>query len=270
MNTENILKADLLDIIFENRNKNYGAYPLRKYYHERIYKALGITFLMFSILSVYILLHKPNVILTSPFQIPDTESGPRKIPEKKTPPPVAQKPKVQAQKQFNSTNFSNIKIVDSTDRTAKPIKNLDSTDISNADIDGPENKKPVVKAPVGPEVFKVGNTTTSQVNKEVPQYNVDIMPAFPGGNDALIRFLQRNLRNPRDLEDGEMISVKIMFVVGYDGTLKAFKTIEDGGAEFNNEVIRVLKKMPAWIPGKTAGENVSVYYTIPVKFVPQE
>jgi len=55
-------------------------------------------------------------------------------------------------------------------------------------------------------------------------------------------------------------------VVGYDGKLKSFEIVEDGGATFNKEVIRVLKKMPEWVPGKANGENVSVYYTIPVKF----
>ena len=55
-------------------------------------------------------------------------------------------------------------------------------------------------------------------------------------------------------------------MVGYDGKLKSFETIEDGGRAFNNEVIRVLKRMPEWIPGRSNGENVSVYYTIPVKF----
>ena len=59
-------------------------------------------------------------------------------------------------------------------------------------------------------------------------------------------------------------------MVGFDGKLQGFETIEDGGAAFNKEVIRVLKKMPEWIPGKSNGENVAVYYTIPVKFVPSD
>jgi protein TonB len=69
------------------------------------------------------------------------------------------------------------------------------------------------------------------------------------------------------LEDGELISVKVKVIVGYDGKLKNFELVQDGGTEFNNEVIRVLKKMPAWKPGKSKDQNVSVYYTIPVKFV---
>ena len=68
------------------------------------------------------------------------------------------------------------------------------------------------------------------------------------------------------MEEGESVSVKVNFVIGYNGKLQHFVTVQDGGEEFNKEVIRVLKKMPDWIPGKAKGENVSVYYTIPVKF----
>jgi len=85
--------------------------------------------------------------------------------------------------------------------------------------------------------------------------------------DALRRFLQRNLTNPKEMEEGEEVNVKIKFVVGYDGRLQSFITVQDGGEEFNKEVIRVLKKMPMWEPGKSNGQNVAVYYTIPVKFV---
>ncbi len=98
----------------------------------------------------------------------------------------------------------------------------------------------------------------------------EVMPAYPGGMEALRKFLQRNLQNPEDLEAGQVVAVKIKFVVGYDGKLKSFEIIEDGGKPFNNEVIRVLKKMPMWTPGKSNGENVSVYYSIPVKFTAAE
>ena len=88
--------------------------------------------------------------------------------------------------------------------------------------------------------------------------------------DALRKFLERNLKTPQDLEEGQHVIVKIRFIVGYDGTLKGFETMQDGGTAFNNEVVRVLKKMPQWIPGKTNGENVSVYFTIPVNFQSME
>ena len=104
----------------------------------------------------------------------------------------------------------------------------------------------------------------------IPIDNPEIEPSFPGGINTLRTFLQRNLVNPRDLEEGEQVSVQVRFVVGYDGKLQHFETLKDGGPEFNGEVIRVLKKMPQWIAGKSNGKNVSVYYTIPVKFVPND
>ena len=94
-----------------------------------------------------------------------------------------------------------------------------------------------------------------------------MMPSFPGGMPALRKFLEKQLSNPRDLEEEEVISVQVRFVVGYDGKLKDITILKDGGDEFNKEVIRVVKKMPEWIPGKAKGQEVSVYYTIPVKFI---
>ena len=109
-------------------------------------------------------------------------------------------------------------------------------------------------------------TSNVPVDKITPTGSPDIMPEFPGGTDALRKFLQKNLQTPQDLQAGQSASVKIRFVVGFDGKLKSFETIDDAGVVYNNEVIRVLKKMPQWTPGKTRGENVSVYYVLPVKF----
>ena len=93
------------------------------------------------------------------------------------------------------------------------------------------------------------------------------MPSYPGGMNALRKFLERNLENPRDMEEGEVANVKVKFVVGSNGELQSFVTVQDGGDEFNREVMRVLKKMPNWVPGKSKGQNVSVFYTIPIKFI---
>ena len=95
---------------------------------------------------------------------------------------------------------------------------------------------------------------------------VEVLPSYPGGMDALRKFLEKNLQTPTEMENGETVSVRVKFVVDYTGKLKSFVTVLDGGEAYNKEVIRVLKKMPDWVPGKTRGENVSVYYIIPVKF----
>jgi protein TonB len=95
---------------------------------------------------------------------------------------------------------------------------------------------------------------------------VDVLPTYPGGMEALREFLQKHLQTPDELEAGQTVSVRVKFVVDFKGKLTGFVTMPGGGQAYNNEVVRVLKKMPDWIPGKTMGENVSVYYVIPVKF----
>jgi periplasmic protein TonB len=82
--------------------------------------------------------------------------------------------------------------------------------------------------------------------------------------------LEDNLTSPEDLEEYERKYVVIQFIVGYDGKLKGFEVVKDGGAAFNKEVVRVLKKMPNWTPGKTKGKNVTAYHTLPVTFVATE
>jgi protein TonB len=108
--------------------------------------------------------------------------------------------------------------------------------------------------------------STMVIDKTIPVNSPEILPQFPGGISELMKFLKRNLNTPQQLEDEHEIGVKVKFIVSYTGDLMGFNVIETGGAPFDNEVIRVLKKMPKWIPGKTNGENVSTYFIIPVKF----
>ena len=273
MKTDHILKADVLDIIFDNRNKKYGAYILRKFYHERLYKALGITFIFIALISLFVLLQKSEknigmpggmtTIMGSILPTADIEKiKPPATPEKPRPPAILRP--IDAQ-QITTT----IKIVDVSTDATKFATDMDNATISNVTSDAVDGGKQIVNGGSGPAI-KTANSAepVKTIDKTKPLVNAEVAPSFPGGEEALIKFLQKNLQNPEDIEEGQIVSVKIRFIVGYDGILKGFETVQDGGKPFNNEVIRVLKKMPDWIPGKTAGENVSVYYTIPVKFIP--
>ena len=98
---------------------------------------------------------------------------------------------------------------------------------------------------VNPKQFEVKPT----VNIISPRATADVMPQYPGGMKELIKFLKKNLVAPAEIDEEE-IGVKIKFVVNYDGSLVSFNIMQSGGDIFDNEVIRVLKKMPKWIPGK--------------------
>ncbi len=269
-----ILKTDILDIIFEKRNKLYGAYDLRKFYPNRLKTALGFMFITAISFSAFTLISKKDKEVTvKVYDIP--EPGLKEIkdkpkePEKKTAVVKAEKkpavkPTPVTQKRFTN----NVKVVASNEK-ADTIPTLQPTDVISTETFIAANPgTPVVEtvkaAPGGGGTEKA----TTAIDKTAPMEGdaVDVLPAYPGGMDALRKFLQKHLESPGELEGGQSVSVRVKFVVDYTGKLKSFVTVQDGGQAYNNEVVRVLKKMPNWIPGKTSGENVSVYYVIPVKF----
>jgi periplasmic protein TonB len=266
MKTEQILKSDVLDIIFENRNKAYGAYTLRKFYDNRMMKSLAVMLGVVIVLSAFTFIPKKKTEGGTGYNVMDNELATIK-PEVKPVDPVKQDPP-KTPPQPSQKFINNIKFVSNKDTADKLPDDLNKVMISNVTNDIPGDG-PLVVPPSNPGTGTLpAEPAKTVVDISIPMENPDIMPSFPGGMEGLKKFLQRNLNNPKEMEEGEMVSVKMRFVVGYDGKLKSFETIQDGGEEFNKEVIRVLKKMPEWTPGKSNGQNVSVYYTIPVKFVP--
>ncbi|MEO6406125.1 MAG: energy transducer TonB [Ferruginibacter sp.] len=266
MKAEYILQSNLLDILFENRNKQYGAYQLRSSYNRQLYKALGFVFVITTGM-LFLSQLKSKEIREIIFDIPPTDVVKLPIPEAPPTPQKVNPPKPSGAPEASTAFPSHITLTtDSTQVSLLPA-NLDSVAIGSSNIPG-TGKKIIGEAP-GP-VEPARGPMANVVDKLTPLSFAEVMPEFPGGKNALQKFLERNLNSPTEIEMGESVSVKIKFVVGYDGVLKGFEIVEDGGKLFNNEVVRVLKKMPQWIPGKSRGESVSVYYTIPVKFTAQD
>ena len=273
MKIDAILKSDILDIIFENRNKTYGAYTLRKFYNNRLYKALGAMFGVVAVFCAFSFIAKEkvtDVFISSPIDIEFTKPSEHvKKPDK--PQDLKKQTKQVALKNLAPTIKFTRPII--TNNIKVPTITTLDPNVQISDID--KLGKPGISIPfrikLGTDsIFTPGTPKKIEIDKLTPLPFAEVMPTFPGGMEALRNFLKKNLKSPEDVNEGEFVSVKIRFVVGYDGVLKSFETVEDGGSTFNNEVIRVLKKMPEWVPGKTKGENVSVYYTIPVKFTPTE
>ena len=267
MKTELILKSDVLDIVFENRNKAYGAYNLRKYYDNRLIKSLAIMIAVVTVLSAFTFIPKKKIAFVDDGYVTRTASlpQPKDKPKDKEKPNEVKPPKQKAPTQI----WTNPKIVTNIE-PVKPLSNLsDTVAIASVTDIGKPGDVPIVADPGDGGDGKEKNTEPVKpaIDINTPVYEAEIMPSYPGGVDALRKFLQRNLTNPKDMEEGEEVSVKVKFVVGYNGKLQSFVTVQDGGEEFNKEVVRVLKKMPEWVPGKSNGQNISVYYTIPVKFV---
>ncbi len=271
MKTELILKSDVLDIIFDNRNKSYGAYTLRKFYNNRMYKALGATLLIVLVLCSFTFIKNDYVV--EPVYI--VHDGPtfvdlkekEKTPEK--PKEIPQKANEATVKSSQPSQVFVIPKITTRKIDVPEVRDLvDNIAISTSDIKGdPKSIFIPGEVPSGGNDSGFVQPKKPEIDKFSPFETADVNPQYPGGMAAFRKFLEKNLTNPQDIEEGEKVAVKIKFIVGYDGQLKGFEIMEDGGKAFNNEVIRVLKKMPTWIPGKMKGESVSVYYTIPVMFL---
>lgn len=108
--------------------------------------------------------------------------------------------------------------------------------------------------PSEPEIYKI----------------VDQNPEFPGGMDSLFRFLAENIIYPEKAQlRGIQGRVVLMFIVNESGVISNIEVVNDVAGGCSEEAVRVVKKMPKWIPGKEDGKEVKVYYTLPIKFTLQ-
>jgi periplasmic protein TonB len=260
MTSNEILKADMLDILFDNRNKQYGAYALRKTYNNRLGTALAISLSTMMFLSFLIPKNKSSTIIDGDrgqielrtIQIPNETKKIILPPVKRTVQPVFR------QKQFTSLVIVNKKTVD----PPPDIRDLTTSIISNKTVDGqtPDNVVQAISQSVPVATEKQEKTVT----KEMP---VSKEPEFPGGQQAWLNFLQKYLIAPEELEAGEKKMVAIRFSVSEDGVVNNFQIIQSAGTSYDNEVIRVLKKMPKWKPAIQNGQPVARAFTQPVTFM---
>ena len=104
--------------------------------------------------------------------------------------------------------------------------------------------------------------------EEVVFMIVETMPEFPGGQQALFKFLSENVKYPAIAqENGIQGRVICQFVVNKDGAIVDVEVVRSGGdASLDKEAVRVIKSMPKWKPGKQRGKAVRVKYTVPVNF----
>lgn len=128
-------------------------------------------------------------------------------------------------------------------------------------IETEDNKdKIVISAPVAaPKVVEEDDQVIFQV--------VETMPTFPGGDQALFKFLSDNIRYPVIAqENGIQGRVICQFVVNRDGSIVDVEVVRSIDASLDREAIRVIKSMPNWKPGMQRGKAVRVKYTLPVNF----
>jgi TonB family protein len=116
--------------------------------------------------------------------------------------------------------------------------------------------------------FSTGLMAQSPViTEDKPMSSVDQMPQYPGGEEALMKFIKNNLHYPKDaVEKGIEGRVTIRLVISSTGEVKDVTVLRGLDPSCDAEALRVIKMMPTWIPGKQSGKAIPVYYTLPIVY----
>ena len=266
MTTNQLLHADLLDIIFEHRNKEYGAYVLRREYPRNLTIAM---FSMLGLVTVFVIysLIKPGKVV----RLAERIKGGHIVELIQLPPEEPKPQEQQIIKDKPPTKIDKVPVIVDKDSIKHPVPPRDTPDEyvpGNEDSPGKGNGNNMVQPQDGGN--NNGNTfqpAEPETPRIIEQGEADEMPEFPGGPEALRRFLGNLLRMPEELEEGDKRTVKVKFVVNVNGEITDVAIVQSAGATFDREVLKVIAKMPKWKPGKQRGKNVAVYFTQPVSFV---
>ncbi|MDI3318189.1 TonB family protein [Pinibacter soli] len=272
MNANSILHSDVLDILFENRNKQYGAYTLRKEYNKRLMTAIGGMFSLVAIVVVCLSFkgkEKP-VIFDAQGPVITLASNPTPPPPHKKEPVVPiVKPKLDAgaPKQDLATIRNTVPVITDDETSVPPVDAMENKAIGTETKDGKASDGTVPSQGNGSGTGPGNdNVTTPPVveDNSIHQF-AENMPEFPGGTSAMIRFLKKNLHEITN-EEERTVKVLVRFIVDKTGAVTGFEIVNSGGEEYDKEVLRVMKKMPHWKPGSQNGNLVNVYMSLPVVF----
>jgi protein TonB len=254
----NLLSNHWLEIVFEGRNKGYGAYDLRKSITKNTTRAFIIGTIVFAVL-----VSIPTIMRMIPDRQEDTTLDTKitavKMPPKKEkpkenlPPPPPPPPKVDQVKFVKPVVAKADEVVEEI----AVVKDLKDKNIGKETIKGDPDAELTVE-PVGTGVAAV-------VEEDNTVYNtagIEVKPDFPGGMAAFGKFIEKNYQTPE--EEGLKGKVYVTFVVEKDGSLTDIKVLRDIGYGTGKEAIRVLNKCPKWTPGEQNGKKVRCTFSLPI------
>ena len=270
MDVSKIPSASLLDIIFDGRNKNYGAYELRTQYRKRLTVALAITasvaalFILVSVLGIKIEGTKKAVVI----QAKDVELTSIQE-EKPMEPPPPPPPKPPDPPKIEMAKFTPPKVV--KDEEVKPeeemkeVEELKEATISTINQEGVkdlgivappvEDKGGVVEAPVKDDEDKVFQ-------------KVEIEAKFPGGDKAWAKYISREINRYIDeLQDaGKAGTCVVQFIVDREGNISDVEALTMKGTKLAEICVNAIRKGPKWTPAEQNGRKVKAYRKQPVTF----
>ena len=269
MDAQKILGADLLDILFEDRNKEYGAYDLRKTYPRRLIKALASTAAILVLLLIgYFLSNRDKGPQRQALVVNDMQL--EQVEEKKNDPPPPPPPKPPPPR-VEMVRFTPPRIVKEDVRPDEKPPDQDKVDDTKIGAVNQEGVKD--EGLTGPPVTDAGRGVVEAPKKpdDDPDHifrTVEIESQYPGGMPAWQRYLNKNLHYPEEAQNNEIQgAVMVQFIVDRDGNVSDVQAIsgpEQGG--LREEAVRVIRKSGKWTPAIQNGRQVKSYKKQPVTF----
>ena len=266
----NLNSTEWCDMIFEGKNKTYGAYTLRQSSGKRHLVAFGLVVLFVVFLALLPSLIKaatPDRVITEGVEGPYTII---KIIEPLNDLVKPEMPAVPEVKFLAMDKFTPPLIVDDEDMVeGEEMKDMETLTKSKSVIGS-------YQVDVGsddPDAIRKSVETASQImgsgdggGNQIASF-VEVMPQFPGGEQELYKYIADNLRYPvADQEIGNQGRVVIRFVVDKAGTIRDAQILRGISHGCDREALRVVNSMPKWIPGRQNGNTVNVYFTLPIVF----
>ncbi len=268
-------RGDMLDIIFADRNKAYGAYELRRSYPKYLGRALILGLLLIGLFFAipYILsavsdaLEKEKPIDVVAELGPPPDIDPNDVPPPPPPPPPTPPPPTRTTVQFVPPVIKKDEEV--AQEEPPEVEKLLET---KADV-GAETKQGNDEAPPAVDENPSELDVVEEVKAPPPPdktyelFDIQKQPSFPGGDRELMKFLAENIKYPPLARENNIQGkVALTFVVNKDGSISDVNILKDIGGGCGKEAIRVVGGMPKWVPGEANGNPVKVRFTLPVSF----
>ncbi|HEY8387385.1 MAG TPA: TonB family protein [Parasegetibacter sp.] len=275
MEVSKILRADLLDILFEGRNKDYGAYELRRQYNKRLTLALIITASLAALILLISLIPKKEAEVVVAPKIEEVELINIEQEEKVEPPPPPPPPaaKIEEPPKVETVKYTPPKIVKDEEvrEDEKPPKQEEVAEakIGVVNQEGIKDYDGIIAPPSDHGDGVSAGPVRAEEDWDKVFNKVEIESKYPGGNEAWRRFLQRNMRYPdRAAEDNIQGTVVIQFIVDKEGNVSEVTAVEGThlGGGLVEEAIRIIKRSGKWEPAIQNGRKVKSYKKQPITF----
>jgi periplasmic protein TonB len=267
MQTNKILSAPLIDLVFDGRDKDYGAYELRKNYSKRINRAMIITLTLAALISGSVILANTSKKSRIVQRVgPDVEltDVQEKLPE---PLPEPERPREVEQPRTEIYTAPRIMPTDVIDNPLPTIDDLDSARIGDVKIKGPVD----IGIPDEPKDPSDGKGIVDMPKpSDEPLTFVEIDAKFTGN---WVAFLERNLNANVPVDNGAApgrYSVIIRFVVDREGVVSDINPLTSHGYGMEQEAIRVIRKSAKWEPAIQNNIQVKAYRKQVIVFIVNE